>query len=270
MTHAGTRIEQVTGSLTPKQAVAHWLAEAETAQHLAAYYEMLSSPVASDYPLVQLLTQVTQATRTAMTRRPHEEVQRAVKRQAQDVAYLYFLIEQTNDRLLQSRQASWLHLALLSEMVFPMIHGQARPGVAEEWRRRAQAQVVRVRGQQRAAQILATRYYGGQLPLFEEVAADLHHQVESTLSMVAIFNESLEIESLEIWTPTPTPHRRRTKPVPSEPPLDVTTLEPAVAQYGDNLAAYLTDLAKAEALRLVGDPDSARSYLARHLVGVEA
>jgi len=265
MTRTGARLQRVSSTLTPKQAIARWMAEAETAQYLGAYYQVLAGPVANDYPLIQLLTQVTQATRSAMTRRLYEEVQRAIQRQTQDVSFLFFLFEQTNDHLLQTRQASWLHLALLSEMVFPLIHGQARPGAADEWRRRAQTQVVRVQGQQRAVSILAERYYGGRHPLFAEVAEDLQLQIESTLGMIGIVNESLAL-----WAPTPPPRRKRVQPPPSEPALDVPALEPAVQQYGENLAAYLMDLAKAEALRLLREPREAREYLARHLQGAEA
>jgi hypothetical protein len=262
---ARKRTDQIATALTPKQAIAHWLAEAEPAQHLKAYYEAVTSGAVSDYPLVQLTTQVTHSTRTAMTRQPHQDIQRAVKRQVQDVAFPYFLVEQTNDHLLQTRQASWLHLTLLSEMLYPLIHGIARPGPSDEWRQRAQTQVVRVQGQQRMAQILADRYYGGQFPLFVEVAEDLQQQIAQVRGMLGIFNESLEL-----WAPTPTRRRKATKPAPSEPPLDVATLEPAGVQYGDHLAAHLTDLAKAEALRFVGDPYSARTYLARHLQSAEA
>jgi hypothetical protein len=83
--------------------------------------------------------------------------------------------------------------------------------------------------------------------------------------MIGIFNESLAI-----WVPTSTSRRKRAQPVPSEPPLVMAALEPAVQQYGEQLAAYLTDLAKAEALRSVGDPNAARTYLTRHLVETDA
>jgi hypothetical protein len=128
------------------------------------------------------------------------------------------------------------------------------------WKRCGSAQ-----GQQRAAQFLEDRYYGGGLPLFLEVAEDLEQQIEQMQGMIGIFNESIEL-----WASAPAPHRKRSKPVLSEPPLVMAALEPAVQQYGEQLAAYLTDLAQAEALRFVGDPQSARAYLTRHLVETDA
>lgn|GEM_PF-1059107 len=115
------RLERITTSLSPTQAVCLWLTEAHQHGSLFAYTQWLLDQPDDTYPLVKMPRQVVEAVRTAMKGKPREDVDREIYCVQRDVLFLFQLAIGLNTRALEIAQTLRLKGLLLAEQFHSLI-----------------------------------------------------------------------------------------------------------------------------------------------------
>jgi hypothetical protein len=263
-------LDKVAGALTPQEAVLAWMAEAHGCGSLNAYLETLRGAPQERFPLVRLQDQMEQAVGVTRVNGDYRrsalkpEERHALRFAVRDVGFLYILASNLNWRLVERRRAHWLHVALCGTML--------RLAVADESARelaRARDQVEEALAtaciQQGTVATIERRYFSGASALFPDIAADVAALVTATERTVQLGNDLVGIFT------APAPQRRdRTKvvappPDPGFTPLDCAAVRAQCAAAIEAEVSLQVDLAKAEALDLIGEREAGYPLVARHV-----
>lgn len=108
------RLQRITTSLSPTQAVCLWLTEAHHHGSLYAYTQWLLDQPDDTYPLVKMPKQVVEAVRTAMKGKPRD-IDREIYRVQRDVLFLFHLAMGMNTRAMDIAETLRLKCLLLAE-----------------------------------------------------------------------------------------------------------------------------------------------------------
>jgi hypothetical protein len=255
------RLAKVAGSLSPKEAALVWLREARDAGSLRAYVDSLQHAPDTSYPLIRLGDQMEASVRASMRGKPDSEVWHAVRMAVRDAGFLYYLVSNLNFRAADHRREYWLHIALVSALLGHAIwsESQARLEVA---RRQALEAASTAYTQQAVAEALAERYFEGLSPWFPDVEADVRRQVMEIEQVVEILNEGLLIPPS---SPPKRGKRREALLPPLVEPLDLEQVRRDVQAQVTAEVALVVDLAKAAALRLIGEREASYVLVERHV-----
>lgn len=278
-----TRLEKVSVSLSPTQALVVWMEEAHQYPTMVDYTRALLARGDSAFPLVRLPDQVGQATRAALRGQPREQVDGAVRQAIRDACFLYHLHQQVNMRLLDHAELldvrlGWLIesfqqllvyevLAIAGEEPAPRTQSSALvlPAWATEaghvertlaWRNHATELLGQAHVHRAVVDQLGQRYFGGHQVLYPASAHELGSVTKRTEEIIAIFNEGLQSR-----------------------PATQSASESAVGSLAIDLAAVrvqqeatvrvvidgIVNRAKAAALDAVGERRAAHELIARQL-----
>ena len=132
----------------------------------------------------------------------------------------------------------------------------------ERWRRLALGFLSEVYTLRKAIESINQRYFDGQQPLFPSVAEGFDQLLDLVKKTVGIYNDSLagEIERLECLL-NETGHRQDGSPLS----IDLAGLIENLQVAAQAQVAYLVDMAKAEALDLLGETRQAYDLVDRHV-----
>jgi hypothetical protein len=116
-----SRLAKLTTSLTPTQAVVHWMAEAHEYPTLVDHACALAARPQPVFPLNYLPEQVEQAVRQAMRGEDQERVDRVVREAVRDCCFLYHLHQRANMRVLEAQDALVLRLLRLGDGLIDLL-----------------------------------------------------------------------------------------------------------------------------------------------------
>ena len=274
MSYTKRRVVGLQKSLSPQQAVLLWMEEAHRFDGMLEYAKSLLGQPLSAYPIQRLRDQAAIATRAAMRGGPRKAVEKAEALAERDALFLFYLHQQVNHKVLDEQRGNALEILFLAERLNAMVRGQevrmarAEGGVAEEadgaaggaGARKAAAQWAEWAGRllrdlhavHSAAVALGERYFGGRQILFRESAEALGRAVESAEGVMGVYNE---IAALGVFGGRDG----------GDGSIDLEVLRAQAAQDTAGVIAYLVDMAKAEALVVVGQPEAAAELLGRHV-----
>jgi hypothetical protein len=257
------RLEQIAVSLTPQQAMLHWL---ETARQypsmgeLVLHYKDLPE---SQWPLYRLHDQVEKAVGRALKGADRSRIAQAVREARREVYFLFYLFTGLNTRFMQEKRALWLWVALVSSELKEVVCYDRHPHLPE-WREHLERLVAEVIRWEGAWAEIKTRYYEGQEVLMPDVVEQLSGLVEQVSHVVEMFNnwaEALQYEAMS--------RRKRKRPVPDPlpEPLDLDDVRSRITDSTALQTAQIVDMAKAEACEAVGERTWALEYAGRHAFG---
>ncbi len=251
------RLERVAVSLTPQQAVLAWLEEAHQHQTMAEYSASLVGQPDLAFPLHGIPHRVAEAVRSAMKGQPREVVERVVRQQVRDGAFLVYLAIGANTRVLEERRVYWLHLILQIERQGAVLQGWERWDAArvQRWNDQAANLAHQVLCQAFAIELLAQRYFAGHTPLFPATAAELAEQQAHVEELIWCSNEGLV---LGVFGPKGQKARERLR-------LDYEQLTSLAREGAKALAGYLVHMAKAEAMLMMGERAPAYALVEQHV-----
>jgi hypothetical protein len=268
------RLDQITGALTPQEAVLVLMDELHAHGSMQTYAVSLKGQPEEMLPLTRLLDQVEQTARTSVTeKKPSDRLGRAVRVAVRDAHFLYTLMIAVNAHYLEQQRVFWLLTLLASERAYGLMHQRAlrperigrRLAVVQE----AALEVYRFTG---AVTLVAERSFGGRSPLFPEQAADLarlEHQMER---LIALHNDAVEWlrfeqEGATVARKRAAPAQGRTAPTADvlPPLLDGATLRAAAQPAARGLARSLEDRARADTLIYLGEHEQAVGIIQPYL-----
>lgn len=212
------------------------------------------------FPLFRFPQLVEESNRRVMKGEPREAVERSVRSSVRDVSFLIYLALAANKKVLQEKRANWLHVAFVVEGLRPYVAGY-EPWEGERlqaWLHAISALLWEVLPLDGAIAKIGQRYFGGRSVLFPDAAEDLRELVQQTEKAVQWFNDCQEMGLLG---PPPT------KKVPNTPlcVIDLPAIKEGSRAAAGQLAGYLIDSAKADALVLVGERHRAFDVMSRHI-----
>ena len=109
------RLDKVTKSLTPKQAVVLWLEEIRQYRNAEEFVKFLRSQPESAAPITKLTGQIDDGLRAAMKGKPKEVVEAAVRKAVKDVVFLIKLHLQVNYKVMNESRIWRLQQIALAE-----------------------------------------------------------------------------------------------------------------------------------------------------------
>ncbi|MDA1129785.1 MAG: hypothetical protein O2913_13995 [Chloroflexi bacterium] len=301
MTTAKRRIEKLESGLTPKQAILLWLQETHAFNRMEEYVCHLKTQPDSAAPLHKLTIQVAEGVKQILKGKPKEEIDRAVRQAYKDVLFLFFLHQRVNGKLITEQRYYWSQAMLLTSKLGSMLREQSvldlyRKGrdaeepaddvsqlgslledvqvekkgqsaeqfrqQVEHWRELALRFLPEVHTLRKAIDSISDRYFEGQNILFSSDAEGLDELLALVEKTVNIFNESLvvDLERLERLL-NETGDRQEGSPLT----IDLARLTENTQVAAKEQAAYLVDMAKADALDLLGEPRKALELVDRHV-----
>src|SRR5579871_4862436 len=235
--------------------------EAHAHGSLQGYLDTLREAPDDAFPLIHLPDQVEKAIRATMRGQSRDVVWRAVRLAVRDVAFLFHLVSYLNWRLDEHKRANWLHLSLVTSMLRAAAETDSEREFTLGWAQ-AEAAAHTAYIQQGTVATIAHRYFGGTSPLFPDVAEDVALLVSETERVLGIYNELFSI-------PEPPQSRRarkrRGEPPVLRPPLDLDQVRAEAAPAIEAEVTLQVDMAKAEALTLIGERDQSFPLVARHV-----
>jgi hypothetical protein len=268
MTTSQRRLDHLEASLSPREAVLRWMAEAHQYPTVAAYMDSLQDAPITKYPMMRLPDQVAQAVRTARKGEKAEVITRAERTAVQEVAFLFYLQLQVNTRLWADWRAMCLHLAYVASALGHLC-ADDDPTEADSTKVRQHAlDTVREFFQwDIAIRKLAARYYGGASPLFPAQAEQLAAALQHAEQVVMIFNDHLDYLA---WQRTVSGKgnakgKKRKLPLLSVEPINLEGLRQAITPAGVDLARHIVVMAQAEAAEFLGETRQALALVRAHL-----
>jgi hypothetical protein len=192
------------------------------------------------------------------------EERRALRLAIRDVAFLYFLCSNLNWRLSDHKRANWLYVALVATSLRSEIMEHDDPATAHlgRWWFEARAALHAAYVQQGVVASIADRYFAGISPLFPDIADDVAFLVTNTEQVVGLFNDVFAAGE-------PSRKRRGQPAAPAAPeslaPLAFIPERQAAMPAIEAEVALVVDLAKAEALELIGEREAGFPLVARHV-----
>ncbi len=252
-----TRLARLEAGTTPRDAVLAWLEEAQAYPTLPAYLAAIRDAPREAWPLVQIAAQVEAAVRSSAKGTP-QVVWGAVRRAVGDACFRFELVRQGNLAAREVRDTEGLRWALLTtwsrllaaEAELARITRQpdaehaARE--AQDWREALACTLTNLYTEELARASLERRYLAGRSLLFPALAHEWRDLVER-LEWLAEHAEQLH------------------GPVPGALSVAVAELRAQATEAAADRASELADLARIEALELLGERERARAVLERHL-----
>jgi len=170
------RLDKLEGSLSPMEAVLHWLAEAHAFGTLPDYVESLVDQPEAVHPFVALPARVEQAVWTSMRRKRPGFVREVTREAIGDTIFLLRLVIGLNVHIEETLQLERLrHTALYwsSRALNPerRTKGDPRGRGSQDWARGIAASQGVLLGTERSRASSEARYLGGQDSLFPELAS---------------------------------------------------------------------------------------------------
>jgi hypothetical protein len=179
----GRRLAKLEGTLQPREAVLHWLAEAQSYPGVVEYLrsQIVGQPVEAA-PLSVIGTRVVAAVRAERKGQPREEVERAVHRAQGDAVFLFCLVVVLNGQALEVAKVEGLRAAAVFYWMGALLGGPHGPPESKEdagerrdawraWRTTVDRLVADVRVETEARAELERRYLGGHAVLLPDAAA---------------------------------------------------------------------------------------------------
>ena len=132
----------------------------------------------------------------------------------------------------------------------------------EDWKESALSFLPEIYTLRRAIDSISRRYFDGQNGLFPDVAEGFEQLFASAKKLVGIYNEALaeEVEQLERLL-IETDDGREESPLT----IDLAGLIESVQAVARDQVAYMVDMAKADALELLGETRQAFELVDRHV-----
>jgi hypothetical protein len=259
MTSSKRRLDKLEVSLTPKQAILLWTAEAHQYGSMEQYVRALKDGPESAWPLAQLPEKVSRAVEQAMKGRPKPEVARRERQAVLDVLFLFHIHQQANRRLMEKQEAflfrlRWLRAELGRLRYQKMVHQASLLGIRRglprrqdliRWQKEAKLFLEELHGLRLMVTAISKRSFGGHDLLFPALKEGLSYLVKAMEVLVEIFNEDL----------APRKGDR----------VDVAAVEARAETVGTAQAAFLVDMARAEALDAMGENMRAALIMERHI-----
>jgi len=254
------RLDKVEGSLTARQAVILWLSEIQPCQNVYDYIQFLRSQPESTAPITRLTGQIDHAVREAMKGTQKEFIEAAVRRAVRDVVFLIKLHHQANFKVMTDQRSWSLLVAFLAEMLNGILtehlwqdalKRQPQQGSVphkikrkrnverlQHWKEIGETFLTEVYGFQGAVTFVSTHYFDGHELLFADADQILADIIGTTDQLVGMFNDSCYEQ------------RQRHLDIDLEEIRKRSDLEVA------KQTAYLVDMAKAEALDILGEREA--------------
>ena len=250
----GRRLAKLEGALQPREAVLHWLAEAQSYPGVVEYLrsQFVGQPVEAA-PLSVIGTRVVAAVRAERKGQPREEVERAVHRAQGDAVFLFCLVVVLNGQALEVAKVEGLRAAAVFYWMGTLLGGPHGPPESDEdarerrdawrsWRTTVDRLVADVRVETGARSDLERRYLGGHAVLFPDAAAAWDGHVDFVERLFGL------AEAIE-------PARATKRPSGGE----------SLAARVEALATRLADDARVKAYEIVGNRERAVSIMERRL-----
>lgn len=258
MSRSRRRLDKIETSLTPTQAAAPWMDEAHRFPSMAAYVDSLQDGPDAAWPLHVLADQIQTATLEAMKGRPKKAKNWAVRRALRDVAYLFFVHQEANGRILQNWRGMHLGVILLatgSRRLMPVGNSKSErdDGRRDVWCSRSKVILTDLYEYREAMDLLSRTYFAGHWVLFRDATHGLDFCIEATETLVENHNDEIEFLA-----------RGRSAAERKRLLLDVDSLRKGVHESAAELVGDIAALAKGEALELVGESEQSRTVVKRH------
>jgi hypothetical protein len=248
------RVAKLEGTLQPREAVLHWLAEAQSYPGVVEYLrsQVVGQPVEAA-PITVITGRVVAAVRAERKGQPREDVERAVHRAQGDAVFLFCLVVVLNGHALEVARVEGLRAAAVFYWMGTLLGGPHGPPESDEdarerldawrsWRTTVDRLVADARVATEARANLERRYLGGHAVLFPDAAAAWARHVDFVERLLGL------AEAIE----------------PARPTRRASGGESLAAQVGA-LATRLADDARVKAYEIVGNRERAVSIMERRL-----
>jgi hypothetical protein len=250
------RLAKLEAAITPTEAVLAWLAEAHASPTLPDHVASIHDAPSEAWPLVRIAAQVKASVRASVRGRP-EEVWQAVRARVGDAFFLVELVLQLNLAARQACDTEGLRWALLvkwrgllaaeAELAQRTGHGDPERAAreAQDWRDVVALSLTRLYTEDAARASLERRYLEGQpvlFPLLAQEGADLVGHLEWLAEHADTIFGPTRDNSDDGW---------------------LNGLRAAAADEAPARARDLADLARIEALEMLGEHERALRVLDR-------
>jgi hypothetical protein len=250
----GRRVAKLEGTLQPREAVLHWLAEAQSYPGVVEYLrsQVVGLPVEAA-PISVISSRVVAAVRAERKGQPREDSDRAVHRAQGDAVFLFCLVVVLNSQALEVARVEGLRAAAVFYWMGTLLGGPHGPPEPKEhagerrdawrsWRTTVDRLVADVRVETEARAELERRYLSGHPVLFPDGATAWAGHVELVERLLGL------AEVIEPARPTKRPSGGE-----------------SLAARVEALATRLADDARVKAYELLGERERAVSIMERRL-----
>jgi hypothetical protein len=250
----GRRLAKLEATLHRREAVLHWLAEAQSYPGVVEYLrsQIVGQPVEAA-PISVITSRVVAAVRAERKGQPRDEIERAALRAQGDAVFLFCLVVVLNGQALEVAKVEGLRAAAVFYWMGTLLGGPHGPPESKEdagerrdawhsWRTTVDRLVADVRVETGARAELERRYLGGHAVLFPDAAAAWAGHVE-LVERLAGLADAIE------------PARATRRPSGGE----------SIAAQVGALATRLADDARVKAYELLGERERAVSIMERRL-----
>lgn len=259
-TVAGRRVAKLEGALPPRDAVLHWLAEAQQFPSFVDHVRAIADLPVEAAPLSVIGARVVAAVRTELKGKAREDVDRAALKAQGDAVFLFCLVIVLNGRAIEVARVEGLRAAATFWRMGALLGGPHEPPTSDEdarerrdawrlWRTVVERLTTDVRVEAEARASLERRYLGGHEVLFSDVVTDWASHVELVERLDGL------AELLASAEPTKGARRKRGGSGASDPFED--RVEALVTQLADD--------ARVKAYEILGDRERAVSIMERRL-----
>jgi hypothetical protein len=260
------RLDKIEASLTPQAAFLVWLAEAHEHPTMTAHATALKDAPDTSFPLYRLPDQVEQAVRLAHKGEKPEVINRAERRAVKDVVLLYYLHSETNLRLMADWRAICLQVALATSHLGHLFRADT-PDAKDLTlgRQLTGIGLTELLEWDAAVRTLAARYFGGQTPLYPAWATQLTAMVAEAEQIAELCNDHLEWLAFLAEDAKPTRNAKRGSATPPAEVIALDALQVQAEAGGRELTRHIVAMAKAEALRFMGESRQAYALVRARL-----
>jgi hypothetical protein len=261
------RLDKVKGSLAVKEAVILWMEEAHGYRNIFEYVKYRRAQPWESAPVCRLSKQFELATRESMKGQPRERVESVVRQRQRDVVFLVHLHHQVNGDCLTEQKARHIMTGFLGERLVRLVLDDTihehesrsrkrqsnRPRtrrskddveLIQDWKEAAGMFLSELYAFQDACHSIEQHYFDGHKVLFPDTEDDLLNLIKRVEWLVESFNDLIACGSSK-WT------------------IETDQVRQAASSQASQKAAYLVDMAKAEALDQLGDPKAAAELVGR-------
>lgn len=261
------RLDKVEGSLAVREAVILSMEEEHGHHNIIEYVKFRMTQPWESAPICRLSKQFDQATRESMKGQPRDRVDTVIRQRKRDVVFLVHLHIQVNSDCLTEKKARYIMSGFLGERLAGIVRediirehesgGRKRQSnrprtrrpkadvaLIQDWRAAAGMFLSELYAFQNACGSIEKHYFDGHHVLFPDTEDDLLNLIKRVEWLVESFNDLIACGSLK-WTIEPDEIRK------------------AASSQASQKAAYLVDMAKAEALDQMGDPKAAAELAGR-------
>jgi len=250
----GRRVAKLEGTLHPREAVLHWLVEAQSYPGVVEYLrsQIVGHPVEAA-PISVITGRVGAAVRAERKSQPRGEIDKAVHQAQGDAVFLFCLVVVLNGHALEEARVEGLRAAAVFYWMGTLLGGPHGPPESDEdarerrdawrnWRTLVDRLVADVRVETEARAELERRFFGGHAVLFPDAAAAWAGHVDFVERLLGL------AEAIE-------PARGTRRPSGGE----------SIKARVEALATRLADDARVKAYEIVGERERAVSIMERRV-----